>query len=67
MPRKAREPNWPKSDAKKLLLQDLWSGEIPLNSESMNPRDAFFQRPEFAEFGGYENFSDVACCSVVDM
>ena len=56
MPRKAREPNWQKSDAKKLLLQDLRSGEIPLDSESMTPRDAFFQRPEFAEFGGYENF-----------
>jgi hypothetical protein len=34
MPRKAREPNWKKSDAKKLLLEDLWSGEIPLDSKS---------------------------------
>jgi hypothetical protein len=34
MPRKAREPNWQKSDAKKLLLQELWSGEIPLDSKS---------------------------------
>jgi hypothetical protein len=34
MPRKAREPNWQKSDAKKLLLQDLRSGEIPLDSEN---------------------------------
>jgi hypothetical protein len=34
MPRKAREPNWQKNDAKKLVLQDLWSGEIPLNGES---------------------------------
>jgi hypothetical protein len=28
----------------------------PLDSESMTPQDAYLQRPEFAEFGGYANF-----------
>jgi hypothetical protein len=56
MPKKNKEPNWQNSEAKKLLLQDLRSGAIPLDSKSMSPKDAYLKRPEFAEFGGYVNF-----------
>jgi hypothetical protein len=38
---------WAKSDAKKLLLDDLISGRIPLD---MEPAEAFMMRPEFAEY-----------------
>lgn len=39
---------------KKLLLQDLRSGTIPLD---MPPRDVYVQRPELAEFdGSYKHF-----------
>ena len=52
--KKKKEPKWLHSKAKKLLLQDC-SGAIPLDIESMAPKDAYLQRPEFAEFG-YVNF-----------
>jgi hypothetical protein len=55
-PRKKKESNWQNSEAKKLLLQDLHTGAIPLDGDLMTPRDAYRQRPEFAEFDGYANF-----------
>ena len=48
MPKKNKEPNLQNSEAKKLLLQDLRSGAIPLDSKSMSPKDAYLKRPEFA-------------------
>jgi hypothetical protein len=56
MPRKAIEPNWQKSDAKKLLQQDIQSGDIPLDSESMTPWDAFFQRPDLPSLVAMKTF-----------
>ena len=56
MPRKKNEL-WQNSKAKKLLLQDLCMGTIPLDSKTMPPCEVYRQRPEFAEFdGNYKNF-----------
>ena len=58
MPRKKKASPWKASEAKKILMKDLRSGLIPLDSADMAPRDAFQQRPEFAEFDScYENFA----------
>ena len=43
------EDEWQYSETKKLLIADLLSGAIPLDSESMPPRVAYQQRPEYAE------------------
>jgi len=50
-----KKKNWQNSEAKKLLLQDLRSGLITLDTK-MTPMEVYCQRPEFAEFGGYKNF-----------
>lgn len=57
MPRKKTNalPNWLNSEAKKLLLQDLRDGTIPVDSKSMAPKTVYLLRPEFAEFD-YKNF-----------
>jgi hypothetical protein len=52
------KPNWHTSEAKRLLEHDLISGNIPLHSDgSMEPKEVYLQRPEFAEFS-YEYFRD---------
>jgi hypothetical protein len=56
MARKKKEASWLHSEAKNLLLKDLRSGDIPLDSTSMTPQDVFLQRPEFADFGDYDKF-----------
>jgi len=43
------EEEWQYSYAKKLLTEDLLSGKIPLDSESMTPQEAYLQRPEYAD------------------
>ena len=45
----AIEEEWEYSAAKRLLLGDLRSGAIPLDSESMSPQVAYMQRPEYVE------------------
>ena len=56
MARKKKEASWLHSEAKNLLLKDLRSGDIPLDSTSMTPQDVYLQRPEFADFGDYDKF-----------
>lgn len=56
MPKKT-ETTWKDSEAKRLLVQDLMSGEIPLDPNEMEPAQVYLQRPEFANFG-YERFRD---------
>jgi hypothetical protein len=51
---------WQGSQARKLLVDDLVSGLIPLESKGdcgMQPRDVYNMRPEFREFP-YEKFRD---------
>jgi len=48
---------WMNSKAKKLLLEDLLSRKIPLDTKGMGPRKVYNQRPEFAEFE-YGRFRD---------
>jgi hypothetical protein len=48
--------NWNNSIGKKLLEEDLRSGEIPLDGDSMKPWEVFLQRPEFAECCEYKDF-----------
>jgi hypothetical protein len=50
-----KESTWKNSEAKRLLLQDLTSGEIPLDPKEMEPAQVYPQRPEFTDFG-YERF-----------
>ena len=50
MQRKKETTSWQNSTPKKLLLQDLRDGTISLDN-TMEPRDVYYQRPEFAEFG----------------
>jgi hypothetical protein len=54
MPKKM-ETTWKGSEAKRLLIQDLMSGEIPLDPKEMEPAQVYLQRPEFANFD-YERF-----------
>lgn len=53
----AEEVKWANSKAKKLLLQDLSDGTIPLDAEDMGPQTVYMQRPEFAEIP-YNRFRD---------
>jgi hypothetical protein len=59
MPKKKQneEDPWKNSKAKKLLTQDLISGEIPLDSDDMQPMIVYHQRPEFIDFE-YTRFRD---------
>jgi hypothetical protein len=57
MTKKKTEMSWKDSDAKRLLVQDLMSGEIPLDPNEMEPATVYLQRPEFADFR-YERFRD---------
>jgi hypothetical protein len=60
MPRNSKNnnPNWHASEAKRLLEHDLLSGSIPLHSDgTMEPKEVYLQRPEFAEFSD-EYFRD---------
>ena len=45
----AIDEEWEYSATKQLLLGDLRSGAIPLDSESMPPQVAYMQRPEYVE------------------
>jgi hypothetical protein len=57
MPKK-KEMTWKDSEAKRLLIQDLMSGEIPLDPKEMEPAQVYLQRPEFASLFAYERFRD---------
>lgn len=56
MPKK-KEITWKDSEAKRLLIKDLTSGNIPLDPKEMEPAQVYLQRPEFASFA-YEHFRD---------
>lgn len=57
-PKKKKETiDWRKSDAKKLLYQDLVDGTIPLTVLEMDPADVHWQRPEYVEVP-YDQFKD---------
>ena len=61
---KDQEPNipWAKSEAKKLLSEDLISGVVPLeskfddNTNTMTLKDIYLMRPEYADYS-YKKFS----------
>jgi hypothetical protein len=54
---------WGQSEAKKLLLQDIMKGDVPLlpkyedGTMSMDPKDIYSMRPQYAEYH-YAAFSD---------
>ena len=48
--------DWKSSKAKKELEKALQSGQIPLSSDKMRPRDVYLSNPEFAAFD-YKCFS----------
>jgi len=43
------DEEWQHCYARELLVRDLLSGAIPIDSESMKPSDAYLQRPEYVE------------------
>jgi len=45
-----RKKDWQYSQAKKLLVQDLTNGTIPLDSSVMGPQEVYQQRPEFKQY-----------------
>lgn len=49
MPTPTKIP-WTGSVSRRLLLQDLRKGDIPLDPTEMSPPEVYFQRPEFADF-----------------
>jgi hypothetical protein len=48
---------WADSDAKRVLEERLESGEIPLDSDLMAPRDVYYQDPSFSDYP-YKQFRD---------
>jgi len=52
-----RKNAWQYSQAKKLLVQDLLNGTIPLDSLVMGPQEVYQQHPEFRQYD-FNRFRD---------
>jgi hypothetical protein len=56
MPPSTKHPPWRLSNGKKLLINDLQTGVIPLSGSALSTREIFSMRPEF----GYDDPLNVA-------
>jgi len=52
-----QKKDWQYSQAKKLLVQDLTNGTIPLDSSVMGPQEVYQQCPEFKQYD-FNHFQD---------